>query len=195
MGDTCQRAMVLAQDLCEMITKRTRRKKAEVDLRTKYYYRMGTLRLTAVDNSPLGLYAGQYVFIKKYSHTYRKFLIKYPSGLFLWTDHVIHIRPEVEGKELYYTSFPILIEMNIYDGDPVCYRTRAGFVYLRKPMHQKIRTEYHIFSRGAFNDNIPHGFNFCLGYSDNGLLNQMNDQFQNYLYNNGKGEMNTLKDE
>jgi hypothetical protein len=152
------------------VVKRTRRKKPEEDLKTKYYYRQGKLTISPVDNSSIGLYAGVYVFIKKYSKERDQFLIEYTDGQLTWTDQVIPIKPAVDGIELYHTCFSFLAEKDYRDGQTVCYRTQNSWAYLRTK-HQVCCEEYRMFVDGRLNlENIPKSFNFCLGYSDNDVL-------------------------
>jgi hypothetical protein len=150
--------------------KRTRRKKPEQDLKTKYYYRQGKLSITPVDNSSLGLYAGVYVFIKKYSKDRDQFLIEYTDGSLTWTDQVIPIKPVIGEHELYHTCFEFLAQKDYRDGQVVCYRTHNGWAYLRTE-HCVSHDEYQMFVDGRLNlDKMPKGFNLCLGYSDNEAL-------------------------
>ena len=145
----------------------TRRKKPEAALKTKYYYRHGTLRITPVDNSSLGLYAGVYVFIKKYSKDRDQFLIEYGDGELAWTDQVVPVRPSIGGHEIYHTCFEFLRQYNYRAGHQLCYRTCGGFAYLKKEKSAGC-PEYMLFINGQLNvDNIPRSFNYCLGYSDN----------------------------
>lgn len=146
---------------------RTRKHKPEEDLKTLYYYRKGVLKIEFVDNSRLGLYAGEYVFIKKYDRDRDQFLIEDSDGDKSWTDMVVPIRPSIDGHELYHTSFPLLVSSNFKDGCIVSYRTRNGFSSLKKEI-RVCCTEYKLYNEGGILnlDNIPKCFNFALGYSD-----------------------------
>jgi hypothetical protein len=150
--------------------RRTRRKKEEQDLKTKYYYRQGRLTIIPVDNSSLGLYSGVYVFIKKYSKERDQFLIEYTDGSLTWTDQVIPIKPVIDNHELYHTCFAFLAQQDYRDGQEVCFRTRHEWAYLRTE-HKVCVDEYQMFVNGRLNlDRMPKGFNMCLGYSDNNTL-------------------------
>jgi len=98
-----------------------------------------------------------------------------------WTDRVQHIRPEVDGFELYYTSFPLLIKQGYQDGERVCYRTRHGFALLKQARLSYGEEKYCVFLNNIFNVDTPKGYNFILGYSDNG--NNGSDCFPEDLYN------------
>jgi hypothetical protein len=146
---------------------RTRKHKLEEDLKTLYYYRRGILKIEFVDNSRLGLYANEYVFIRKYCKERDQFLIEDCDGDKSWTDMIIPIKPSIEGHELYYTSFPLLVKQNYRDGDEVSFRTRNGFASLKKEI-RVCCLEYEMFLDGRLNlDNVPKGYNFALGYPDN----------------------------
>jgi hypothetical protein len=154
----------------DLVAKRTRRKKPELQLRTKYYYRQGLLTVTPVDNSSLGTYLGVYVFIKKYSPQRDQFLIEYADGELSWTDQVTPVRPAINGYELYHTCFELLVQRNYRAGQTVCYRTQRGFAFLRKEI-QTCCEEYKMFTPAGLNlDGVPKGFNFALGYADNILF-------------------------
>ena len=171
-----------------MITRiKRRRKKCEEDLKTKYYYRRGVLRVIPIANSPLGFYDGEFVSILKYSRDRHMFLFQDRDGRMGWTDKVVHVRPEVNGHELYYTSFPLLIQQNYKEGTKVMFRTKNSFAYLRKDIRKTEEGDYHICTCGVFNDHIPKGYNFCLGYSDNNAITNPSIidrvDFRNTLYN------------
>ena len=146
--------------------RRTRRRKPEDCLKTKYYYRQGVLTIEPVDNSSLGLYLGVYVMIKRYSRERDQFLIEYADGDVTWTDQVVPIRPMINGYELYQTCFELLAERNVRAGQTVCYRTQRGFAFLRREI-QTCCAEYRMFIDGHLNvNNVPKSYNFALGYSD-----------------------------
>jgi len=154
---------------------RTRRKKLEEDLKTLYYYRKGVLKIEFVSNSKLGLYADEYVFIRKYCKERDQFLIEDRDGDKSWTDMVVPIRPSIDGHELYHTSFPLLVSLNFKDGCIVSYRTRNGFSSLKKEI-RVCCLEYELFKDGKLNtDSIPRSFNFALGYSD-GIAQTFNNE-------------------
>jgi hypothetical protein len=158
--------MLFRTKFYDVVCKRTRRKKPEQELKTKYYYRRGGLKITPVDNSSLGLYSGVYVFIKRYSKERDQFLIESTDGSLTWTDQVIPIKPVIGVHELYHTCFEFLALQDYHDGAEVCYRTQRGFAFLKKEINCSTE-EYHIFIDGRLNlDTIPKSFNFCLGYSD-----------------------------
>jgi len=145
---------------------RTRKKKPEEDLKTLYYYRKGILRIEFVDNSRLGIYAGEYVFIRKYCKDRDQFLVEDRDGDKAWTDMVVPIKPMVDDHELYYTSFPLLVECNFKEGAEICFRTRNGFASLRKEI-QNPGSDYEFIVGDHLNlKNIPKSYNFALGYPD-----------------------------
>jgi hypothetical protein len=149
--------------------KKTRRKKPEQDLKTLYYYREGILKIETTDNSGLGLYAGVYVFIKKYSKERDQFLIEDNDGQETWTDFIVPIRPTINGYDLYHTCFEFLVAQNHKDGDTVCYRIKNGFAFLKK--ESKTDSSYVLYKDGGLNlENIPRSFNFCLGYCENEIV-------------------------
>jgi hypothetical protein len=170
-----------------IIRVKRRRKKCEAELKTKYYYRRGILRIIPIANSPLGFYDDGFVSILKYSRDRHMFLYQDRQGKMGWTDKVVHVRPEVNGHELYYTSFPLLISQNCQEGTRVMFRTKNGFAHLRKDIKKTEEGDYHICSFGFFNDHIPKGYNFCLGYSDNNTITNPSvidkTDFKNTLYN------------
>ena len=172
----------MAEDVIFRLVKRSRRRKPESELRTKYYYRIGRLELVAVDNSSIGIHTvtGRYVFIKRYDKNRGAFLVFTDTGRLFWTTQLIHLCPRVDGFELYHTSFPLLIVRNLRHGDYVCYRTRNGFAYLK--MDRAIKhEEYQMFRNGQFNLNIPKSYNFCLGYSD--ICNESESKDRNLIEN------------
>lgn len=145
----------------------TRKKKAEEDLKTLYYYRKGILSIESADNSGLGLYLGQYVFILKYSKERDQFLVQDRAGDKTWTDMVAPIRPVIDGHELYHTSFPLLVENDIKAGSEVCFRTHDGFALIRKEIQNPAK-DYKLITNKHLNlKNIPKSYNFALGYPDN----------------------------
>lgn len=157
---------------------RTRKKKPEEDLKTLYYYRKGILRIEVVDNSKLGLYSDKYVFIRKYDKDRDQFLVEDKDGDKTWTDMVVPIKPIVDGHELYFTSFPLLVERDFREGDEVCFRTRNNFASLKKEI-QNSSTEYNMERCECLNlKNIPRSFNFALGYPD-GLAQIFNANLTN----------------
>jgi hypothetical protein len=148
------------------MNKRTRKRKPEEELKTLYYYRQGVLKINFTDNSKLGLYAGSYVLIKKFDKDILKFLVEDKDGEKFWTDMVQPIRPEIEGHELYNTSFPLLMQTGFQDGCIVSYRTRNRFSSLKKEI-RTCTSEFCLFRGGFLNfDGIPKGYNFALGYPD-----------------------------
>ena len=165
---------------------RTRKKKPVEDLKTEYYYRQGILKIEFCDNSRLGLYAGEYVFIKKYCKEREQFLVEDRDGEKFWTDMIVPIRPTIEGHELYYTSFELLVERDYKNGDQVCYRTRNGFSSLRKEIRPC--ECYQMFTENGLNlENVPKSFNFALGYSDGiSIQSEVDDSYSSPSITNNK---------
>jgi hypothetical protein len=156
--------------------KRTRKKKAEEDLKTAYYYRQGVLKINVTDNSNIGIYSGTYVFIKKYSKERDQFLIEDCDGQQTWTDCIVPIRPSVGEYDVYHTCFEFLVEQNYQDGQEICYRIKNGFAFL-KTEHRVCCDDFVLYKNGRLNiDNIPRSFNYALGYAENELMKKYNGQ-------------------
>jgi len=87
---------------------------------------------------------------------------------------VVPIRPSVNGHEIYYTCFNLIVQHHYRAGHAVCYRTARSFAFLRSE-HSTGCLEYEMFINGQLNiDAVPRNFNYCLGYSDNEALPTMN---------------------